>query len=88
MKSVKILTSRSISDNNNFELKIEDMATVLDVINALPDNIKKVILNDDGKIKPEVLIFLDDVEVTTTNSLNDKIEDGAILKIIHMVHGG
>jgi len=65
---------------------------LLEVLNMLAEKhgekFRKVIFDENGKVKSEFLILVNDVEISVLNELNTEISDGDVITLLLTIHEG
>lgn len=70
------------------EVKLEKKSTLREVLEKLPEDLKKRIFRSGGSISPDLLILINGVEFKSTGSGEVYIENGDTVVIIPVIHGG
>ncbi len=72
------------------EFVLPDEATVSEAIQAISDrhgkSLSRMLLNEDGAVRPSVLVFVADEQVTPDDSVN--LTDGASITLMSPISGG
>ena len=66
----------------------DTLAGVLDALEAAAPGIRARVLDDDGKLRRFVNVYVDDEDVRFTDGLATPVKDGAQVSIIPAVAGG
>jgi molybdopterin converting factor small subunit len=73
---------------SELELKIDGEKKLLEVLEMLPESIKKRILESSGKISPDVMILVNGVEVKSLGLENMHVKESDRIVLIPVIHGG
>jgi len=52
------------------------------------EKFRKAIFDENGKVKSEFLILVNDVEISVLNELNTEISDGDVITLLPTIHEG
>jgi molybdopterin synthase sulfur carrier subunit len=88
---VRIPTILRPLTNGAAEVTVEDTATLADVIDRLEADhagLRTRVLDDDGKLRRFVNVYVDDDDVRFASGLDTPTPDGATVSIIPAVAGG
>jgi len=66
--------------------KVRDLVEALYFVN--PDLYDRVWDRCSRKLRPDIVIFLDDVDIRLLNGLETELRDGAKITILAYIHGG
>ena len=80
---------RDLVGTNSLEIEVEGELGLLQVLNRLPEGLKREVLDKLGEPSPKILILVNGVEVTSFGDL-EKIRVGAgdEIVLIPIIHGG
>lgn len=80
---------RELIGSDSLEVRVEGELELLQVLNMLPEKLKKEILREFREPSPKILILVNGVEVTSFGDL-EKIRVGAgdRIVLIPIIHGG
>lgn len=88
MKILLVGHLRSLFERNSIEIKLDSSVTLYELLEMLPDDLRKEIVTDDG-IRPGYLILLNGSDVRSIKDfLKRKVSDEDELVIIPIIHGG
>jgi molybdopterin converting factor small subunit len=73
---------------SELELKIDGEKKLLEVLEMLPESIKKRILESSGKISPDIMILVNGVEVKSLGLENMHVKESDRIVLIPVIHGG
>jgi molybdopterin converting factor small subunit len=73
---------------SELELKIDGEKKLLEVLEMLPESVKKRILESSGKISPDVMILVNGVEVKSLGLENMHVKESDRIVLIPVIHGG
>jgi molybdopterin converting factor small subunit len=73
---------------SELELKIDGEKKLLEVLEMLPESIKKRILESSGKISPDIMILVNGVEVKSLGLENMRVKESDRIVLIPVIHGG
>jgi molybdopterin converting factor small subunit len=73
---------------SELELKIDGEKKLLEVLEMLPESIKKRILESSGKISPDIMILVNGVEVKSLGLENMHVKESDRIILIPVIHGG
>ena len=87
-----IATLRHLLGVKSVDLEIPRPMKLLEVLNLLAEKhgekFRKAIFDENGKVKSEFLILVNDVEISVLNGLNTEISDGDVITLLPTIHGG
>ncbi|MEM1676512.1 MAG: MoaD/ThiS family protein [Nitrososphaerota archaeon] len=70
------------------EIKLERRSTLREVLEKLPEDLKKIVFRSGRSISPDLLILINGVEFRSAGSGDMYVEDGDTIVIIPVIHGG
>lgn len=73
---------------SELELKIDGEKKLLEVLEMLPESVKKRILESSGKISPDIMILVNGVEVKSLGLENIHVKESDRIVLIPVIHGG
>ena len=79
---------RFFSDLEAFDLRASSVSEALDIIDAKYPGIKDYIVDEQGKLRQHVNIFIDNQSVKDKINLRDKLSPGDEVHIIQALSGG
>jgi len=87
-----IATLRHLLGVKSVDLEIPCPMKLLEVLNLLAEKygekLRKAIFDENGKVKNEFLILVNDAEISVLNGLNTEISDGDVITLLPTIHGG
>lgn len=87
-----IATLRHLLGVKSVDLEIPRPMKLLEVLNLLAEKheekFRKAIFDENGKVKSEFLILVNDVEISVLNELNTEISDGDVITLLLTIHEG
>jgi len=90
---VKFLASlKHILGVKNVDLEISQPMKLIEVLNLLVEKygekFREAVFDEEGKVRNELLILVNDAEISVLNGLDTKISDGDTITLLPTVHGG
>ena len=79
---------RFFSDLEAFDLRASSVSEALDIIDAKHPGIKDYIVDEQGKLRQHVNIFIDNQSVKDKINLRDKLSPGDEVHFIQALSGG
>ncbi|MHA1581695.1 MAG: MoaD/ThiS family protein [Candidatus Baldrarchaeia archaeon] len=87
-----IATLRHLLGVKSVDLEIPRPMKLLEVLNLLAEKyggkFRKAIFDENGKVKSEFLILVNDAEISVLNGLNTEISDRDVITLLPTIHGG
>ena len=87
-----IATLRHVLGVKSVDLEIPRPMKLLEVLNLLAEKygekLRKAIFDENGKVKSEFLILVNDAEISVLNEINTEISDGDVITLLPTIHGG
>ena len=87
-----IATLRHVLGVKSVDLEIPRPMKLLEVLNLLAEKygekFRKAIFDENGKVKSEFLILVNDAEISVLNEINTEISDGDVITLLPTIHGG
>lgn len=87
-----VATLRHILGVKSIDLEISRPMKVLEVLNLLAEKygekFRKAVFDENGKVKSEFLIFVNEAEISVLDGLNTEISDGDVITLLPTIHGG
>ncbi|MHA1834491.1 MAG: MoaD/ThiS family protein [Candidatus Baldrarchaeia archaeon] len=87
-----IATLRHVLGVKSVDLEIPRPMKLLVVLNLLAEKygekLRKAIFDENGKVKSEFLILVNDAEISVLNEINTEISDGDVITLLPTIHGG
>lgn len=87
-----IATLRHLLGVKSVDLEIPRSMKLLEVLNMLAEKngekFRKAIFDENGKVKSEFLILVNDAEISVLNGLNTEISDGDVITLLPTIHEG
>lgn len=69
-------------------IEVEGVSSVADALRALPAGVRERILDEQGRVRQHVNLFVGSTDVRETGGLATVLRDGATLFVIPAVSGG
>jgi len=66
--------------------KVRDLVEMLYFIN--PDLYERIWDRSNRKLRPDIVIFVDDVDIRLLDGLNTELRDGSRVTVLAYIHGG
>ncbi|MDJ0270264.1 MAG: MoaD/ThiS family protein [Aigarchaeota archaeon] len=79
---------RSTAGSGSIELELGDKVRLNEVLRMLPEELRRHVIDEHGKILPGLLILVNGVDVRTVGKLDIEVGDDDILTLIPAIHGG
>ncbi len=79
---------RSTAGSGSIELKLGDKVKLNEALKMLPEELRRHIIDEHGKILPGLLILVNGVDVRTVGRLDIEVSDDDLLTLIPAIHGG
>ena len=71
------------------EVEVEGRKKVLEVINRLPDKVRRRVLDESGRLASGILLIVNGVEVSSLGGLSEVwVKPGDTIALIQAIHGG
>ncbi|HDJ66901.1 MAG TPA: hypothetical protein ENF33_04250 [Nitrososphaeria archaeon] len=87
MKLIGLL--REVIGSESLEIRVEGELGLLQVLNMLPERLKREVLRGDKEPSPKILILVNGVEVTSFGDLERvRVRAGDEIVLIPIIHGG
>ena len=87
-----IATLRHLLGVKSVDLEIPRSMKLLEVLNMLAEKngekFRKAVFDENGKVKSEFLILVNDAEISVLNGLNTEISDGDVITLLPTIHEG
>jgi len=79
---------KRVAGISELELTIDREKKLLDVLKMLPESVKERILESSGKISPEIIVLVNDLEVRSLGLENMYVKENDRIVLIPIIHGG
>ncbi|MEM0445617.1 MAG: MoaD/ThiS family protein [Nitrososphaerota archaeon] len=79
---------RTEASKNVHEVKIGGRRRLKEVLELLPEPVRRQVLDDSGSIRPGYLILVNDVDARTVYNYEVEVSDSDRIVIVPMIHGG
>ncbi|MCX8192568.1 MAG: MoaD/ThiS family protein [Nitrososphaeria archaeon] len=79
---------RRIMDVSEIELEVNERTMLVEVLNRLPEKVKKHVLKSVDTMSPQIMILVNGVEVKSIGIEKVYVEDKDKVVLIPIIHGG
>ncbi len=71
-----------------YSIEVKEQINLLDALRLLPDRVRELIIDEKGKIRPGILILVNDVDARSVYELSLKVRNEDRITLIPIIHGG
>lgn len=79
---------KNIAATDRLELKIDGEIKLMEILEMLPEHVKKRVLKPTGEISPDVIILVNGLEIKSLGLENFFIKSSDKIVLIPVIHGG
>ncbi|MEM3741853.1 MAG: MoaD/ThiS family protein [Nitrososphaerota archaeon] len=79
---------KKIAGAGRLELTIDREMKLIEILKILPEPIRKRVLESSGKLSPDIIFLVNDVEVKSLGLENIPVKPSDKIVMIPIIHGG
>ncbi len=72
----------------SISIKIEESVNLKEALRMLPQPVRDLIIDDNGAVRPGIMILVNDVDARTVYGFDVMVSDNDRVTLIPMIHGG
>jgi molybdopterin converting factor small subunit len=79
---------RAQSGLKSYSVEVKEEVILLDALRLLPDRVRELVMDEEGKIRSGILILVNDVDARSVYGLSLRVRNEDRITLIPTIHGG